>query len=451
VKPLDQFVEEVRERRPLPMRPRERRVFFTVAAAVGTLTLVAAFLLPWNRDFQPLLAVALVLVYAVLASVMFEIGRGFATADQLVLVAMLYLMPLPVAVPLIVLGYLLSDLPSVLARKVHPDRLVQSFGNVDGALAAAVAVALIGPHVHGADAAGVFAIAFAVQIAVSCSVSFAIYRLAFATPPRIAAPAIGFGLWIDTLLWPFAMLVAVGADSFPAAVLAPLALAWLLHAFSRERAERYGAALELNRAYRGTVTVLTDVVESEDSYTADHSRSVVSLAEAVADELRVPLDDRQELEFAARLHDVGKLAIPREILHKPSSLTREEFELIKTHTLEGERILARAGGLLARVGKLVRSCHERWDGGGYPDGLAGEEIPLPARIVFCCDAYNAMTTDRPYRDAMPRDAALAEIAANAGTQFDPQAASALTAVVLRGGHDGEPDRADAVRAMLAAV
>ncbi len=127
------------------------------------------------------------------------------------------------------------------------------------------------------------------------------------------------------------------------------------------------------------------------------------------------------------LHDVGKISIPKEILNKPAALTGAEFEVIKTHTIEGQFMLDRVGGLLGRVGEIVRSCHERWDGRGYPDGLMGEEIPLAARIVFACDAYNAMTTDRPYRNAMSSEAAVAELVENAGTQFDPSVVDALTA------------------------
>ena len=98
---------------------------------------------------------------------------------------------------------------------------------------------------------------------------------------------------------------------------------------------------------------------------------------------------------------------------------------METHTVEGERLLAKVGGLLGDVGRVVRSCHERWDGGGYPDGLAGEQIPLVARIVMCCDAFNAMTTDRSYRKALPKEAAVAELERNAGSQFDPRVVAAL--------------------------
>src|SRR5213080_4274480 len=175
--------------------------------------------------------------------------------------------------------------------------------------------------------------------------------------------------------------------------------------------------------------VLADVVEAEDNYTADHCRSVVELAAAVGDELGSRYEEKQELEIVALLHDVGKIAIPKEILNKPAALTDEEFEVMKTHTIEGQALLSRVGGRLGRVGEIVRSCHERWDGGGYPDGLKGEEIPLAARIVFCCDAYSAMTTHRPYRTAMPRSEALAELRSNAGSQFERRIVDALIGVL----------------------
>jgi HD-GYP domain-containing protein (c-di-GMP phosphodiesterase class II) len=104
---------------------------------------------------------------------------------------------------------------------------------------------------------------------------------------------------------------------------------------------------------------------------------------------------------------------------------------VKTHTIEGEKLLLRVGGLLAEVGRVVRSCHERWDGGGYPDGLAGDDIPLLARIICCCDAYNAMVTDRPYRRSLGHRAAVAELVGNSGTQFDPHVVEIVVAVVER--------------------
>jgi HD-GYP domain-containing protein (c-di-GMP phosphodiesterase class II) len=139
--------------------------------------------------------------------------------------------------------------------------------------------------------------------------------------------------------------------------------------------------------------------------------------------------ERRRAEFVALLHDVGKIRIPAEIINKPGKLDAHERAVIETHTVEGQRMLERVGGMLAEVGRLVRSCHERWDGAGYPDGLGGEAIPLVARVVCACDAFSAMTTDRPYRKALSFEEALAELERCAGTQFDPAVVDALVASV----------------------
>jgi HD-GYP domain-containing protein (c-di-GMP phosphodiesterase class II) len=173
------------------------------------------------------------------------------------------------------------------------------------------------------------------------------------------------------------------------------------------------------------------VVEADDDYTGAHSRDVVELSLAVALELGLSVRERRDTEFVALLHDVGKVRIPNEIINKPGKLTPEERAIIETHTVEGERMLHRVGGLLGEIGRLVRSCHERWDGTGYPDGLAGERIPLVSRIVCCCDAFNAMTTDRSYRKALPHEEAVAELVRNRGTQFDPRVVDVLVALASR--------------------
>ena len=142
-------------------------------------------------------------------------------------------------------------------------------------------------------------------------------------------------------------------------------------------------------------------------------------------------DVLRETEMGALLHDIGKIAVPDEIINKPGPLDDDEWAIMKTHTVEGERMLQRVGGLLSSVGVVVRASHERWDGGGYPDGLAGEQIPLAARIVSACDAFNAMTTDRSYRKALPLAVAVGELRANAGSQFAPDVVDALIAVVER--------------------
>jgi HD-GYP domain-containing protein (c-di-GMP phosphodiesterase class II) len=195
--------------------------------------------------------------------------------------------------------------------------------------------------------------------------------------------------------------------------------------FARERRGKLDSAIELSGAYRGTAFLLGDVIEADDAYTGEHSRDVVDLVRAVGERLDLSARELQVAELTALLHDVGKIRIPAAIINKPGPLSPQERALMETHTTEGEALLRRVGGLLGEVGTIVRSCHERWDGSGYPDGLAGEEIPLIARLVCCCDAYSAMTTDRPYRKALTSAAAIAELRANARTQFDPAVVDAV--------------------------
>ena len=158
---------------------------------------------------------------------------------------------------------------------------------------------------------------------------------------------------------------------------------------------------------------------------AQHSRSVAELATVVAGELGLDDEARQDVEIAALMHDIGKLGLMDELIDKSEGLTAAELDLVRMHPLRGQEMLERVGGRLARVGRIVRACHERWDGRGYPDGLVGEEIPLAARIVFCCDAYDAMVSERPYSRPLTRSGAVAELWACAGTQFDPEVVAAV--------------------------
>jgi len=160
-----------------------------------------------------------------------------------------------------------------------------------------------------------------------------------------------------------------------------------------------------------------------------HARRVARLAVAVADGIDGDRT-REDVEVTALLHDIGKIAMPYRLLNKPDSLNEHEWRLMRTHTIEGERMCA-AHGLSDRAGRLVRATHERWDGAGYPDGLSGDEVPLAARIVFCADAFDAMTSARPYRAPLSVEEAVAEVRAGAGTQFDPQVAHRLGDVVER--------------------
>jgi len=183
-------------------------------------------------------------------------------------------------------------------------------------------------------------------------------------------------------------------------------------------------------AYRAALDVATATLAAYDGGTASHSDDVVTLCLALAEELGVRDRERAYLLAAAELHDIGKVAVAPEILSKPAALDSDEWKVVREHTVTGERILG-AVPELAEVARIVRHCHERWDGGGYPDGLAGERIPLGARIVFCADAFHAIRGDRPYRRGRSARAALAEVQQHAGTQFDPAVVTALAAVAAR--------------------
>lgn len=159
--------------------------------------------------------------------------------------------------------------------------------------------------------------------------------------------------------------------------------------------------------------------------------SVIDLSVRVAEKIGLDADERQRVELAALFHDIGKVAIPQVIVNYPGPLTDEQWEVMRTHAVRGQELLEQAGGQLAEIGEVVRAIHERWDGSGYPDGLSGPSIPLAARIVSCCNAFNAMTTRQPYRLPIAQEEALRELVDCAGTQFDPHVVQSLIAVIRR--------------------
>jgi putative nucleotidyltransferase with HDIG domain len=183
-------------------------------------------------------------------------------------------------------------------------------------------------------------------------------------------------------------------------------------------------AQQLTQSYMATVRALSNAVEARDAYTGKHAERVTRFAIEIARELGLPAPDSPEVEFGFLLHDVGKLAIPDSILFKPGPLTTEERALMSRHTIVGAEIM-RDIEFLAEASQVVRSHHERWDGDGYPDGLAGEQIPLNARVFAVADVFDALTTNRPYRVALSFERARAMIEAQSGRHFDPQVVAAF--------------------------
>ena len=195
------------------------------------------------------------------------------------------------------------------------------------------------------------------------------------------------------------------------------------------------------RADRQTRELLARIVRDHQPALDAHHHNVAQLALAVARRLGLEAEERDIVIRAAELHDVGKIAIPDEILAKPGPLDEAEWSLMRKHTMIGERILGMSPAM-APVATAVRSSHERWDGDGYPDGLAAEEIPLASRIIFVCDAFDAMCARRPYSDALPEEEALAELERNSATQFDPHVVETFCGIhrATRGQTNGNGDR-----------
>jgi HD-GYP domain-containing protein (c-di-GMP phosphodiesterase class II) len=198
--------------------------------------------------------------------------------------------------------------------------------------------------------------------------------------------------------------------------------------------------VELRASYESTVRALADAVEARDAYTARHAERVAAYGLEIARACGIDMAEDPDLEFGFLLHDIGKIAISDAILYKPGRLTDDERDAMRRHPQIGEEIVSGID-FLAGARQVVRSHHERWDGAGYPDRLAGERIPLTARVFAVADTFDALTSDRPYRAAASFREARRVIAEAAGTQFDPAVADAF---------DDIPDaRFDAIRLALA--
>jgi len=194
------------------------------------------------------------------------------------------------------------------------------------------------------------------------------------------------------------------------------------------RREAEDAYRTLQGSYTRMVRTLAETCEAKDAYTRGHLDRTYQYASMLTARVAPEYAERAEIGFGYLLHDIGKVGIPEAILNKPGPLTEEEWAVMRTHPIIGEEIV-KPLQFLGDAVKVVRSHHERWDGGGYPEGLRGEETFLPARVFTLADAFDAMTTDRPYRKALPIDVVLEEIDGNAGTQFDPDLAAAWIAIV----------------------
>lgn len=406
----------------------ERRAELLVCS--GFLVAALALVLAGGRihGLSPGVALLYVVVVAAIGNVRFDIGAGFTVPTQAVFVPMLFAVPVSLVPLLVALSLALGMAPAIVARRVPLSRVLTVPANSWFAIGPSLVLALA--HDHRPDGRwGLLALALAAQFACDFCANAMRERLRGGLSIAELAGEVRQVYLIDLALAPLGLVVAIATMNHRWAVLLVAPLFGVLRWLSHERRARMEQLVELNSAYRGTALLLGDVVEADDSYTGEHCKDVVRLALGVARELGLDIDEQRHVEFAALLHDIGKIAVPKEIVNKPGALDEQEWEIIKTHTVEGQKMLAQVGGFMREVGESVRSHHERWDGRGYPDRLGGTEIPLAARIVACCDTFNAMTTTRPYRKALPASEAVAELKANAGSQFDPTVVDVLVALV----------------------
>ncbi len=425
---LQQQLERSRARLLEAPRRRERRVE-ALAAGLFVLIALGVALAGGAPAPDPVALVVLVAAYVLALRIEFEVGTGFTAPTMLVLVPMLYLLP-PALVPLCVLGALLAGhLVNVALGRRHIRRIVIAFGQGWYSIGPALVFMAASPGAASWDDLPLVLAAFVAYVAFDAAASLSVDVLGLREPlDELVGPALWVYL-VDLLLLPIGLMATIAADGDAAFIAALLPVGALLAIFGGERRRRIDQALELSSAYRGTAILLGDVVEHDDDYTGAHSRDVVELALAVGRRLRLGGAQLRDLEFGALLHDVGKIAVPNQIINKPGKLDEDEWAIMRRHTIEGQRMLESVGGVLTHVGIIVRASHERYDGGGYPDGVAGDAIPIEARICCACDAFSAMTTDRSYRAALPLGTAIAELRANAGTQFDPDVVDALVAEV----------------------
>lgn len=420
-------IEEQRARRLHRLARRELLSFALFAGGFAAAALLLALLLPSDRHPGVMAPLVLVGAYAAAFRLDFEIGTGSAIPTQLILVPMLFVLPVGFVPFAVAAGVLLGSLDEHVRGSLRLGRVGLRVVIAWHAVGPAIVLGLAGERGPRLSDWPLYTVALLSQFGIDTICAAGREWLALGVRPSVQLRSMLWVYAIDAALAPVGLAIAFASRSSPYGVVLALPLVALLSVFARERRVRIDHELELRDAYRGTAFLLGDVVEADDSYTGAHSRDVVELTLRTVDQLGLSPRERRDAEFVALLHDVGKVRIPNSIINKPGPLSPEERETMEQHTVEGERLLLRVGGLLGQIGQVVRSCHERYDGNGYPDGLAGEEIPLLARIVACCDAFNAMTSDRSYRKAMPLGDGVAELRAGSGTQFDPLVVDALIA------------------------
>jgi putative nucleotidyltransferase with HDIG domain len=405
-----------------------------VAALIAALGAVAsALLVPNFSELQAAVSTGygrvLTLILLTLALQMFSIrvyGRGSVSVSVIGILTGVFLLP---TAPAMLIAALAAAAQWLRTRP----KLYKGLFDVSNYAFSAGAASLM---FHAADSwrNGAAILAGIVYVSLNNGLLSLAMSLAEAEPWRT--------VWFERFHWarfhfalfgPLALAATIAYEQIGWLGLVAFALPPALMILSvREYLDRTAAAVEevraantrLRRAHRDTIAALSRSMEAKDVYTGGHTERVAAVAVALARRLGFRSGELEAMEIGALLHDIGKIGIPESILRKEGPLDEDEWTIMRTHPVVSDYILSELD-LDPIVRQCARSSHERIDGAGYPDGLRGDKIPLPARIVFVADAFDALTSDRPYRSARPLVTALAEIEANAGTQFCPRVVAAL--------------------------
>lgn len=449
LRPLTSLVAVWRSGLRRPMGDRESVVVGSIALAYVGAAVTLAIVVPSDRGFSPWLIAALVVAAVAISRVHFDVSTGYVSGEQLAFVPLLFLAPLPLVPLLLPLAYALSDLPDILRGRAHPHRWLNALADSWYVVGSVVVLALFAPGPPELALAGVYLAALAAQVVVGASAAVLREALVGRFAVRDELRAVVAAYQLDVLFSPVGFAVAYAAARLgPLALVSLVPLTLAVAGLGRLYRRRCDELAEQHASYWERFVGDARMLESagQPRPGADW-RCTAELALGVAAELGLEMSARAELAHTAR--GARRILGVDDYRHDPANHEREQ-----RHPVEASRRMQLGTALieaavyqladsveaarfphdrLERQAVAVRASREHFDGTGYPDGLAGEQIPRGGRVIACCEAYAAMTSGRPHREAMSKEGALDELANHSGSQFDPVMVAALT-----GALSGEP-------------
>jgi HD domain-containing protein len=451
MRPTTPLLAAWRERLARPMSDRESVVVGTLAVAYFVAALGVAFLLPWEGSVDPPAVALLVVLFALALRIHFEVGAGYVSSAQLVFVPLLFAVPLPLVPLLVPVGFAIDELRDLLTGRSHPHRWMNWLADSWFVLGPVLVLGLLAPGDPELGLAWIYVLALAAQAAIGVVAPVVRERVVGRIVLRDELRSAAAAYQVNVLLAPAGFVIAYGATQDPAWLVALAPLVGLLAALSRVHAARVDTLVDEHRDFWERFVADSRTLERcwAGSDVSEDWRCLPELSLAVAQELGLERTLRVDLALAARdaaRRDAAPTPSPEPELTEEHGepachplATERRVEVLSAFLRErlfagrAEQVVAElpADRGLRRQAALVRSSGERWDGGGYPDGLRGEEIPLGSRIIACCEAYSAMTSGREYRSPMSRETTLEELRRAAGARFDPGVVQALERALER--------------------